>query len=86
MEVVEFDEAWTQLGCRVVHMDDGLINCHDFAISASSYVFFQVELAPEPPTCAVLVDTGLAQLLNVGPSVSEAKLKLQMPRWCWHSS
>ena len=71
MEVVEFDEGWNQLGCRAVHMDDGLINCHDFAISASSYVFFQVGLAPEPSSCTVLIDTGSAHLRNVS-SVSKA--------------
>ena len=62
MEVVEFDEAWNQLGCRAVHMDDGLINCHDFAISDSSYVFFQVVPALEPLSCAMVLDTGLAHL------------------------
>jgi hypothetical protein len=55
MKIVEFDEQWRISASRIMSMDDGLLNCHDFSVTESSYVFFQVKppchACSAPMTC-----------------------------------
>ena len=42
IEVVEYDEAWRRVGGNSFAMKDSFFNPHDFGMTPSHYVFFQV--------------------------------------------
>lgn len=42
MKIAEFDYAWQKLRQREVTIPECIINSHDFSVTDTSYVFFQV--------------------------------------------